>query len=542
MLLPLCPLLVSAALDVAPEEPVILLPEVSMEVVCAFLNFIYQGHCVLSSASQASEVQAVRDLMASFGLHIPDNRWSVEGLPPSLLQVGQEEAQPVEPGQGEGGEEVERNDLEPPETSDQLQPEVSDTIAGSGNPASAEEMSAGEISSVSSLGFLVEQASLVVNTSSAFTERGEEDSGERNQGQGVAREEKKDSTENIEGEGEGSSKDQVRAGELSDEKSVEDQKDQSKQPRPDPSRTKEPVEKTNDEVDKGSGKDGTQSVQDPKFSPEDLEESKQPSKDQNRKEESPETSSEDDDEEKNGEKEEEVNNNEDDDEKPGKEKMILPISNVGANLGKLPDEDVPHQMLKMSPSQTEEPLDLSVVPFFDLTDMDDADECRESKKRKGENVEEKNLENDQDEIKYHPVTKRKKEGKVDRKKEIVAAPKGIFEKFCMIAKGKKVEKNLQKLKKQVEKTSAVTGKTAIRNMEEQRKEQKRQVEESIRENKNKKYLGFGETKPEEPPRKGKKVRSLKKAAKSVSEEEKALMEELCRIATSESADSQGSDI
>merc|ERR1719219_2598530 len=60
LLLPLCPLLVSAALAVAPEEPTIILPDVSMEVVSAFLRILYQGHCVLSSSSPASEVAALR--------------------------------------------------------------------------------------------------------------------------------------------------------------------------------------------------------------------------------------------------------------------------------------------------------------------------------------------------------------------------------------------------------------------------------------------------------------------------------------------------
>ena len=107
----------------------------------------------------------------------------------------------------------------------------------------------------------------------------------------------------------------------------------------------------------------------------------------------------------------------------------------------------------------------------------------------------------------------------------------------MIAKTKKVEKNLKKWEK-VEQISAPKGKTSNRNLEELR----RNVEKSIRENKNKKYLGFGETQPEEQQKERKKVRSLKKAANTLTEEEKTLMEELCNYATSECADSQGSDI
>ena len=41
--MPLCPLLVSAALDVAPEEPTIILPEVSVEVVVAFIKSSTRG-------------------------------------------------------------------------------------------------------------------------------------------------------------------------------------------------------------------------------------------------------------------------------------------------------------------------------------------------------------------------------------------------------------------------------------------------------------------------------------------------------------------
>ena len=112
----------------------------------------------------------------------------------------------------------------------------------------------------------------------------------------------------------------------------------------------------------------------------------------------------------------------------------------------------------------------------------------------------------------------------------------------MIAKTKKVEKNLKKLNKN-EKISAPKGKTSNSNLEElKRNEVKRNVEKSIRENKKKKYLGFGETQPEEQQKEMKKVRSLKKAANTLTEEEKTLMEELCNFATSECADSQGSDI
>ena len=93
ILLPLCPLLESAVLDVAPEEPVILLPEVSMEIVMAFLHVIYEGYVFLSSFSVASEVNAVQNLMASFGLHIPNCSWTLEGPCGSLLQVDQGEPQ-----------------------------------------------------------------------------------------------------------------------------------------------------------------------------------------------------------------------------------------------------------------------------------------------------------------------------------------------------------------------------------------------------------------------------------------------------------------
>ena len=79
----------------APEEPTIILPEVSIEVLAAFIMIIYEGYCVLSSSNVASEVDTLRDLMSSFGLSISANRWNVYGLPPSLQQVGEDEPEPV---------------------------------------------------------------------------------------------------------------------------------------------------------------------------------------------------------------------------------------------------------------------------------------------------------------------------------------------------------------------------------------------------------------------------------------------------------------
>ena len=89
ILLPLCPVLVSAVLAVGPEEPTILLPEVSMKVVMAFLHIIYEGYVLLTSKDVASDVIAVRELMASFGLHISDSSWTLEGPWGNVLQVDQ---------------------------------------------------------------------------------------------------------------------------------------------------------------------------------------------------------------------------------------------------------------------------------------------------------------------------------------------------------------------------------------------------------------------------------------------------------------------
>ena len=60
-----------------------------MKVVMAFLHIIYEGYVLLSSKTVASDVIAVRELMASFGLHIPDSSWTLEGPWGNVLQVDQ---------------------------------------------------------------------------------------------------------------------------------------------------------------------------------------------------------------------------------------------------------------------------------------------------------------------------------------------------------------------------------------------------------------------------------------------------------------------
>ena len=154
----------SAALDVAPEEATIILPDVSMEVVTAFISTIYEGSFVLSSPKLASEVG---DLMASFGLHIPANRWRVDAIPPSLQQVGQAEPEPgpvSDQGEGGAGGGVERPEVETPGITAQPRAEAEPRV-----PGSTEEMLQVETVAGDDGLELLQQASLMI------TER-EEDS------------------------------------------------------------------------------------------------------------------------------------------------------------------------------------------------------------------------------------------------------------------------------------------------------------------------------------------------------------------------------
>ena len=547
VLLPLCPLLVSAALAVAPEEPTIILPDVSTEVVYAFLHIIYEGYLLLSGPSWASELYAVRDLMESFGLFIPAHRWTWDWLPPGPQQAGQERPESDQRQRGE----VEGTDVEnakTPGASKQLplQSDEINEVVGSGSPGSTREISGGKTSpsADSAISCLVSQEKASLGPSS-FTEKEEEEPADRNQGQNKAGEQEEDSSGKTEDPGQ--NKDQVMADlELSDDESVEDQEVQSKQ---DQSRTKESVRiNDNDQVVKSSCKNGLQSSQDPKLLAGDVDEKLEEdlSKGQNRIKELPETSSEDDDKIKNDE----------DYEKAGRDQMIFPIRNVEVLLTKLED---------LRPEQ-EEPLDISFKSSIDQneeiqvageavskrrkrkksrsatspqvndsTDVDD--EGKERQRRKEEDIEE-NLENDQEEEKY-PVTQigAKKDENLDGKK-VVEGPNGVFKKFFKIAETMKVKKNPQKSKKKDQKTSVPSENKFSRNLNEQW----RSVEKSMMENKNKKYLGFGETMSEEHSRGRKKVRTLKKAAKTLTEEEKTLMAELSNYATSESANSPESDI
>ena len=519
VLLPLCPLLVSAALAVAPEEPTIILPDVSTEVVYAFLHIIYEGYLLLSGPSWASELYAVRDLMESFGLFIPAHRWTWDWLPPGPQQAGQERPESDQRQRGE----VEGTDVEnakTPGASKQLplQSEEINEVVGSGSPGSTREISGGKTSpsADSAISCLVSQEKASLGPSS-FTEKEEEEPADRNQGQNKAGEQEEDSSGKTEDPGQ--NKDQVMADlELSDDESVEDLLLI------------------------------LQSSQDPKLLAGDVDEKLEEdlSKGQNRIKELPETSSEDDDKVKNDE----------DYEKAGRDQMIFPIRNVEVLLTKLED---------LRPEQ-EEPLDISFKSSIDQneeiqvageavskrrkrkksrsatspqvndsTDVDD--EGKERKRRKVEDIEE-NLENDQEEEKY-PVTQigAKKDENLDGKK-VVEGPNGVFKKFFKIAETMKVKKNPQKSKKKDQKTSVPSENKFSRNLNEQW----RSVEKSMMENKNKKYLGFGETMSEEHSRGRKKVRTLKKAAKTLTEEEKTLMEELSNYATSESANSPESDI
>ena len=458
----------SAALDVAPEEATIILPDVSMEVVTAFISTIYEGSFVLSSPKLASEVG---DLMASFGLHIPANRWRVDAIPPSLQQVGQAEPEPgrvSDQGEGGAGGGVERPEVETPGITAQPRAEAEPRV-----PGSTEEMLQVETVAGDDGLELLQQASLMI------TER-EEDSAPGHK-------------EDSRGKLQVSSKDQVRADlEISDDRSVEEQEDQ---PRPDQGRTEKAPSKFSSDDDEVEVE----------------EKSKEPSSPKG-------LSTGDDDEGKNG--EEVYNNVEDDKKKPDRDQMILPIINDEVSL----DEDVQSQVFRQSPSHIEEPLDLSMKPSM----------------------------NGEEEISVEPVLtgrKRKKarsadvddEGPKVKSKEVpdnVKAPKRGFDKLYMKVKTKKVKKNLQVIDKTAEHSKVPKGQTSSRNLDELR----RQVEKSIKENKNKKYLGFGETKPEEQPKERKKVRSLKKAAKTVTEEEKKLMRELEEFALSHSTESHESDV
>ena len=103
-MLPVFPLLASASLDVTPgEELRILLPDVSEEVVLAFVCLIYGGEYILPSSGLATKVEEIRDLMASLGLHSPASSWTVQ----HLSQVGEEVPDPDHGGQvGERNEEM----------------------------------------------------------------------------------------------------------------------------------------------------------------------------------------------------------------------------------------------------------------------------------------------------------------------------------------------------------------------------------------------------------------------------------------------------
>ena len=113
--------------------------------------------------------------MLSFGLDIHASRWTVDGLPPGLQQVGEEEPQPVLAClQGQGGEveeTLETTELETPGGStDHLQTEADSGISGP-----AEEMIQAETFTVMDSSHacleLLQQASLLT---SGFTEREEE--------------------------------------------------------------------------------------------------------------------------------------------------------------------------------------------------------------------------------------------------------------------------------------------------------------------------------------------------------------------------------
>ena len=121
----MCPILASFVAE--EEEPQIILPDISSEIVKAFLSYIYEGFIVCSSSNMASQVE---DLMICFGLQSPPRDWFIQNIP----QAGVEDLYP-EQEEGDEGLRIDEKNGSEKTNEDEISP---------GNfEATAEQMEAG---------------------------------------------------------------------------------------------------------------------------------------------------------------------------------------------------------------------------------------------------------------------------------------------------------------------------------------------------------------------------------------------------------------